>query len=72
MAFSDIRSQISHLSFALQTQDKGKISSQSKASTLDKVEGITVIISLINNNILEISVVVSLRSEKVLDESISK
>lgn len=48
------------------------LSSQLEASTSDKVEGISVIFSSINNNIPKISAVISLQSSKLLDELVSK
>lgn len=70
MAFNDIWAQINYLYSALQTQEKGKFSSQPENSISCKIKSINTISSLINNGIPKISAGISSRNDKVLDESI--
>lgn len=58
-AFNDIRSQTSHLSFAMQMKEKGKVLSQLEMSNSGKIKSINAIIFLINNDISEISAAIS-------------
>lgn len=69
-AFSAIRAQISHFTSAMRNQEKNKLPSQPEANTSGKIEVINCISSTLNDNMLEMIVVISLRSGKVLDELI--
>lgn len=69
---SDIRAQISHLNKGIRTQVKGKLLSQSEASTSCKIGGINIISYIFCDNIPEMTTTISLKRGKVLYESIFK
>lgn len=56
----------------MQIRKKYKLPSQLEANISDKVEGMNTISSSMDNTIPEISVAISLSSEKILDEHVSK
>lgn len=54
----------------MRNQEENKLPSQSEANTSGKIEVINCISSTLNDNMLEMIVVISLRSGKVFDELI--
>lgn len=54
------------------SQENGKVSSQPEAKTSGKIEDINTISSILYDNLPKMTIAISLRSSKVLDESVFK